>query len=465
MIKRTITALMLSLGIPASGNTDSPAVPDDTPLTQNQLNEIELLSVAENFNGRQSLDEITALLQSGLNINAQDTEGNTPLLLLCRALELDYRYNRDQHYAQAVDAAIILLLQHGADFMHENRKGCNAVFFFQSKPELLDKLTQQKLISKELAVRIPSEPLALARYVELRINQVQCSKHKACKDYLVRRYCAPAYDRVQKKLVGYLSEESAKRIPKNGIRDSLIFIHLADEERAAAYVESLIYWEHGEHFIEDIPMEVLRTLHETYWDIDTKLLYSALDRLNSLMPREGEDMISCNSAQPIKLVLEMLERQEGINIVPLLQQYTTSRDPDVAYQAYRLMLRQNNLPEPTPLQFEQYYNITPDNTIILTEQQRRIYECARVDEAMRNADIHKVSLKEIQQAMLYMKEMGVTKHAAILARIIKNGNISTDTYLLKEAYIRYKELVSPAPRAAMARYIFDHAEQFSVVHP
>ena len=115
MIKRTITALMLSLGIPASGNTDSPAVPDDTPLTQNQLNEIELLSVAENFNGRQSLDEITALLQSGLNINAQDTEGNTPLLLLCRALELDYRYNRDQHYAQAVDAAIILLLQHGAD--------------------------------------------------------------------------------------------------------------------------------------------------------------------------------------------------------------------------------------------------------------------------------------------------------------------------------------------------------------
>ena len=94
MIKRTITALMLSLGIPASGNTDSPAVPDDTPLTQNQLNEIELLSVAENFNGRQSLDEITALLQSGLNINAQDTEGNTPLLLLCRALELDYRYSK-----------------------------------------------------------------------------------------------------------------------------------------------------------------------------------------------------------------------------------------------------------------------------------------------------------------------------------------------------------------------------------
>ena len=77
MIKRAITALLLSLGIPASGNTDSPAVPDDTPLTQNQLNEIELLSVAENFNGRQSLDEITALLQSGLNINAQDTEGNT----------------------------------------------------------------------------------------------------------------------------------------------------------------------------------------------------------------------------------------------------------------------------------------------------------------------------------------------------------------------------------------------------
>jgi hypothetical protein len=212
-------------------------------------------------------------------------------------------------------------------------------------------------------------------------------------------------------------------------------------------------------------MEVLKTLHETYWDINTELLYKALDRLNSLMPREGEDMISCNSAQPIKLVLEMLERQEGSNIVPLLQQYTTSRDPDVAYQAYRLLLRQNNLPEPTPAQFEQYYNITPDNTIILTEQQRRIYECARVDEAMRNADIHKVSLNEIQQAMLYMKEMGVKKHASILARIIKDGQISADTYLLKEAYIRYKELVSPAPRAVMARYIFEHAEQFSAVHP
>lgn len=462
MIKRTVTALMLTLSLPLAGSTVEESGDQGSELTQAQLNEIELLSLAENFNGSQTLEAMTQLLQSELNINTTDSEGNTPLLLLSRTIELDYRYNRDAHFARAVDAAFVLLLKHGADFMHENRKGCNAVFFLQSKPELLERLMQQKLISKELAIRIPNEPLALARYIELRINQVHCSKHQACKDYLIRRYCAPAYERVQKKLVAYLSEEAAKRIPKNAIRNCLIFIHLADKAKADEYVEQLIYWQHGEHFIEDIPMEVLKTLHENYWDIDTAHLYCALGRLNSLMPREGEDMISCNAALPIKLILEMLERQEGAAIIPLLQQYATSRDPEVAYQAYRLLLRQNNLPVPEPKVFEDFFNISPADTAALSLQQNRIYVCARVDEAMRNGCIQQISVQEIRQSITYMSEMGVTKHAAILAKLIKTGSICTDARLLKEAYIRYRELVSPAPRAVMGRYIYEHAEQFTI---
>ena len=462
MIKRTVTALMLTLGLPLAGNTVEESGDQTSALTPAQLNEIELLSLAENFNGSQTLEEITLLLQSELNINAQDSEGNTPLLLLCRTIELDYRYNRDEHFARAVDAAFITLLQHGADFMHENRKGCNAVYYLQSKPELLSQLTQKKLISKELAIRIPNEPLALARYIELRINQVQCSKHQACNDYLIRRYCAPAYERVQQKLVSYLSEEAAKRIPKNAIRNCLVFIHLADDAKANEFVEQLIYWQHGEHFIEDIPMEVLKTLHENYWDIDTRCLYSALGRLNSLMPREGEDMISCNASLPIKLILEMIERQEGASIIPLLQQYATSRDPEVAYQAYRLLLRQKNLPVPEPKVFEDFFNISPTDTTALSTQQHRIYVCARVDEAMRMGNIQQVSVQEIQQTITYMQEMGVTKHAAILAKLVKANAICADARILKEAYIRYKELVSPAPRAVMARFIYEHAEQFTV---
>lgn len=429
--------------------------------------EFELQGIAENFNGTESMLRMQQLLQQGADVNEEDTAGDTPLLLLCRAIEHDYRYLHDAHYAQAVDAAFELLLRHGADAMHENHSGCHAMFYMQSKPELLQKLQQKKLLPKELAMRIPYDTLALLRYMRLRVNQASCTSHEECLHYLSRIYCTPAYERVEKKLSNYLTRESARNIPKGAIGDCLAFLRLADTTKATAYVNNLVYWEHGEHFIEEIPAEVLRSLHRLQWNVSTEKLHQALKRLQVLLPREGEDMISCNSARPIIMVLQMLERLEGDAALPLIKEYTTSRDPEVAYHAYKLLLRQNQLPAPEPGELEQIFGIDPAAPLNanLTDTQRRIYECAKVDEAMRNADLSKISAAELKRVAGHFRSSELSPYANAVEMLLDNGSITTDPYIRQNAHRRYSELVSPAPRATCARYILEHPEQFKGKSP
>lgn len=427
-------------------------------LSEKQQAELELQGIAENFSGGESLQRMQELLQQGTNPNAEDSAGDTPLLLLCLAIEKDYRYLHDAHFAHAVDAAFELLLSQGADAMHENDLGCNAIFFMQSKPELLHKLQQKKLLPKELAMRIPYDTLALNRYMRLRVNQASCTAHAACREYLSRKYCAPAYDRVEKKLSYYLSCEASERIPKGAIEDCLAFLRLADAQRAAAYVDNLGYWQHGEHFIEEIPVRVLQALHNIHWQVDTAKLRQALKRLQTLLPKEGEDMISCNSARPLVMVLEMLERQEGQAVLPLIQEFTTCRDPEVAYYAYRILLKQNNLPVPEPAELEAAWGITAAKNTKLSNTQRIIYECARVDEAMRTGKTDTITAEELQRVETHLRNTGLTPYADAVAMLLQDGKLSTDPYVRQAAHHRYQELVSPAPRAANARYILEHPE-------
>lgn len=432
-------------------------------LNERQQAELELLSICENFNGESSLPRIAELINSGINIDAQDSAGDTALLLLCRAIEMDYRYRHDAHFAQAVDKAFELILRGGANAMLENHSGCHAIFFLQSKPELLQKLQQQKLLPKELAIRIPYHTLALLRYMRLRAHQATCTTHPECLAYLKRVYCAPAYQRVEQKISGYLTRESAKNIPKGAIHDCLAFLRLADEQKATQFVNNLVYWEHGEHFIEEIPAEVLSSLHRLGWSVSTDKLHAARKRLHVLMPREGEDMISCNSARPLILVLEMIERQEGDAALPLITEYTQSRDPEVAYHAYRMLLRKRRLPAPDPKELEAAFGINPaaPQQASLSETQRRIYECAVVDLAMRKAELGNITAAQMKRVAGYYRDFGLTPYAEAVEMLLQDGAISTDAYVHQNAYRRYAELVSPAPRATCARFILEHPEHFS----
>lgn len=443
---------------------------ENVVLNEQQQAEFELLSICENFDGESTLNRIQELLQSGVNIDVRDTAGDTALLLLCRAIELDYRYQHDAHYAQAVDKAFELLLSHGANAMHENDLGCHALFFLQSKPELLQQLQQKNLLPKELAIRIPYHTLALLRYMRLRVHQAGCTTHPQCLQYLSRVYCAPAYDRVEQKIRGYLTRESAKNIPKGAIHDCLAFLRLADSQKATQYVDNLVYWEHGEHFIEEIPAEVLNSLHRLRWQVNPAKLQSALKRLNVLLPREGEDMISCNSARPLTLVLEMLEYQDGEGTLPLITEYTNSRDPEVAYHAYKMLLRRQQLPAPEPAVLEKLFNINPaePQKATINETQRRIYECAVVDEAMRRAKTDKLTAGQLQRVAGYFRASGLTPYAEAVEMLLQGDQLNTDAYACQSAFRRYAELVSPAPRATNARFILEHPEHFrtaSAEHP
>ena len=125
--------LLLAVSFPSAEPEQAPLPPQQPAISQDEMNGQELLQLAENFKGDETLRLMSKLLEQGVNPNVEDSEGNTPLLHLCKELEMDYRYRNNPHYAQEVDKAVTLLLRHKANAMHENRYGCNAVFFLQSK--------------------------------------------------------------------------------------------------------------------------------------------------------------------------------------------------------------------------------------------------------------------------------------------------------------------------------------------
>lgn len=460
-MRNTVTALLFVLCPLTQGNSPEATVPN-TPLSAQQQLDFELLSVIENFDGAQSKQHVTELLDKGANPNAEDTAGDTPLLLLCKTIEQDYRYLHDHHFAQAVNETFELLLSRGANALHENHAGCSTIFFLQSKPELLNSLKQNNLIPKELAVRIPYDTLALIRYMKLRVRQADLTMHDACRQYLCRKYCAPAYDRAEAKLTTYLESESIERIPQGAPKTCLAFMRLADSERAQAYVANMVYWEHSEHFIEDIPLTILQALHDLNWQIDADKLRSALKKLQTLLPKEGEDMISCNSARPMILILEMLEQQDEQGVMPLIREYATSRDPELAYHAYKILLRQNNLLAPDEL--EEAFNIDPavPEAKKLPEPVRKVYECAKVDAAMRRADLSGVSAAMLIRVEKHYRDMGLTPYADTISMLLVNGELSQEPFVHQTAFRRYRELVSPAPGATISRFILEHPEHFRI---
>ena len=87
----------------------------------------------------------------------------------------------------------LLKLEH--DPLHENKVGCNAVFYLSGMPDFYQRLNAEGLIPRELALRIPHEEGALLRYMRLRNNQALLSKSAGSHQYLMRRYCTPAMER------------------------------------------------------------------------------------------------------------------------------------------------------------------------------------------------------------------------------------------------------------------------------
>ncbi len=452
-----LCALNLSAQDSAVGSPEPAHPAEQVPLPLN------LLNVAAGFSGAESLEQLRTLLQEGEDANVQDSEGNTPLLHLCAPIEMDYRYTTDPHFAKAVDDAIVLLLQHRANILLENRKGCNAAFYLQSKPELIKRLSEENLLPKELAVRIPYESMAFYSYIRKRTEQATLTSHEPCREYLIRKYCAPAYERAEKRLTDMISTESTRRFSYPAVCDLLAFMRLADRERAAKFVNELNYWEHGEHFLEEKPSQVLDALNLLEWDVDPAAIRKALKKLDTMLPTSPDEMIDCFAAQPMGILLEMLERQQGDDTLPLIQKYAGGNEAELAYRAYKLLLRRQNLPLPTPEALEQAFSTqeAPGSTA-MTPEQRKIYECAVVDTALNSGDISSLNIDIVKRVVASFNSMKLRKHAAIVSELITaEGSLTADPYTIQAAHHRYIEQPPPSPRMIMSRYILEHPAQFA----
>ncbi|MDO5470584.1 MAG: hypothetical protein Q4F38_04710 [Akkermansia sp.] len=457
---RNIFSALIIGTLCASAQQSSTAPPPPAEATAPRT-ATSLLDVTLGFNGAESLAELNRLLGEGAKVDEQDTAKNTPLLQLSTALEHDYRYTTDPHYAAAVDEAITLLLKNGANVLHENEAGCNAAFFLQSKPRLLQQLTDAGLLPKKLAVRIPHQYAAFGRYMRKRVAQAGLTRHEASRQYLISTYCAPAYEQAEAQLHAIIANEDTRKQTAE-ISELLAFMRLADEKKANNYVHALRYWEHGEHLLEEVPSRVLQALNELEWKVNSKSLRKALRKLDSMLPGSPDEMIDCFAAQPMGILLAMLARNEGEKALPTIRKYCNCDEADLASTAYGLLLNSNGLPAPTPeALMERFAAMGIKSPEELTPEQRRIYECAVVDAALRSGDISAVTAEMAQHARKAFADMKLPRHAEIVGRLLQGNALTTDSYTIQATHHSYIEQPPPAPRMYMARYILEHPALFA----
>ncbi len=426
-------------------------------LSEEELAARALAQSCASFLGESSLAAIRSLLDKGVDANARTVGSETPLLLLCHALELDYRYRNEPSFRAALCEAIVLLLKQGADPLMENELGCNAIFYIEGKPELVKRLADEQLLPRELALRIPSGGAALTRYIRKRAAQARLTRHEGSLAYLSRRYCAPAYERVFERLQRYLRAESSSHLPPGALRDCLAFLRVADRKRIEDWVNANPLWEHSEHFLEEIPEHFLTALYELNWAVDSARLRLALGKLDTMLPKVKEDMIECFAGISMSQLLGMLNTVDPAAAEPLLQQYADCRDSTLAAEALCLQLERKGLPRPEPRVLEA--RLLPqreDGT--LSPEQQSLLELARVDAAASQADWTGVDAATARRVQAELRRLSLNHHADLLSLLIENNSITTDADALAEVRSAWSDPAVTSPQVLMARCLLQHPE-------
>ncbi len=418
--------------------------------------ESELVDACAHFRGEESLSLIRRALDRGADVNHPSGGGDTPLLLLCHALELDYRYRNEPAYRAALTEALELMLRKGADALHENELGCNAIFFIEGQPELAKLLRERKLLPRELSLRLPSGGAALTRYIRKRAAQASCTTHEGSLRYLTRRYCAPIYDRVFARLQRYMRAESAAQIPPESLRDCLAFLRVADREKISEWVNEHPYWEHSEHFLEEVPERFLSELCELNWEVKPARLRLALKKLDSMLPQGEHDMIDCFAGQPMAQLLRMLDHVEGEKAAALIRKYADSRDSALAGEALCLQLERKGLPRP---------QVAPLLVRLINTQSgesKHLLEVARVDAAARSGNWEAIDADLVLRVQEQLRARNLVHHADLLTLLLEGNAITTDADALAEVRAAWTDPAHRSPQMAMAQFIMSHPKLF---HP
>ncbi len=376
-----------------------------------------------------------------------DTNGDTILIKTARAAINVPEELRKNYF----DPIIEKLLVEGCDPLIENRNGCNTVFYLSAIPDLYQRLSSQGTLPRELSLRIPFEERALLRYMRLRNNQALLAKSAGSKDYLTRRYCTPAFARAERLVRNYLASTTLSRIPEKALADTLTFMHIGNATAAEAFVNSLTVWEHGEHFLEEIPAHLLTTLHSMRWHVDPALLRKALHKLGTMLPVSKDDMIECAASAPMSRILEMLTELEGNGALPELQQYAKAFDPEIVHTALALQMKLKGLPRPWEAAFTAF-----DHPAL-----EEIRYALRVDATIRYGRIDFLTGSQLLEAASILRKHNMPMHASMLEDIVENGNIVLRPELRPAYRTRYEELREDAPHVVLLRYLLEHEELLS----
>lgn len=370
-----------------------------------------------------------------------DSNGNSLLLSLCETAA-----KTDSNSAAYLKPLITALLLRGADPLAENETGCNAVFYLCSMPEYYAELKKKKLIPKELSLRLPTEESALLHYMKRRTAQATLAPAQGSREYLVRRYVAPFYNKAEEKLRRYLKAEGVYRLPHEAIPTVLAFMRLAHPQHAHAYVNNLPIWQHGEHFLEEIPAEFLRSLLQLGWQVNPGKLRLALQKLNSMLPDRQDDMIDCAAAEPMAHLLELLVNQEGKRALPDLQKYTNSYDPELVQAALRLQLKLNGITPPDESK------LAPENEDLTTMR-----EVLLADSALHNGSLEGLNAANLIRVADYLEREGLTEHAEVFRSMVEEGEMIATETSMPAIRAAYDELSEERPRVHLLRKLLHQA--------
>lgn len=401
-------------------------------------------AAAEPVPTAQPAPALEALIHGVDYLLEEDREGDTLLLTLSRAAYDMPSASR----AQLLDPCIKELLRQGHDPLHENKAGCNAVFYLAGIPELYQQLQAENLLPRELALRIPYDEGALLRYMKLRNNQLSLARATGSRDYLVRRYCQPAYARAERLVRSYVGATTLSRLPESAMETCLTFMLLAQPSAAEEFINSLTFWEHGEHFLEEIPAHLLSTLHHMQWRVDPARLRSSLAKLETLLPVSKDDMIECAASVPMSRILEMLTRQEGAAALPDVQRCAAAFDPEIVHTALLLQMKLQGLPHPGESAFNQ---LTAPEVI-------EIREALVADAAIRHGNMDQLTARQLTATAAILRKHEMPRHADMMEGIVEGEEIVLRPELRPAFRTRYEELREDSPHVKLLRYLMEHKE-------
>lgn len=364
--------------------------------------------------------------------------GDTRLLWLCGLVA------NNPDALETLRPMIEQQLRNGADAYLENTEGCNALFYLHSQPELLQQLTEKGLIAAEPKLNLPTKESELAAYMKKRVHQAELAPTPGSRSYLVNRYCKPAARAARALLRRYMKAESLRRVPAGALGDTLAFLRLAAPDETYAFIDGLTLWQHGEHFLEEIPDALLAALSEQEWPVSPGRLRQALQKLDTLLPTTAEDMIDCSAAAPMGHLLTMLVQQEGERALPDLKKYEKSLDPELVQTCLRLQLRLKGL---TP----------PDEQDDVPDELQPMREALLADAALHHGAADELTAERLRQAVICLREHKLPQHAKLLEDMLdEEGNSTVTEDTLPSLRVRYEDMEEPAPRAVLLRYLYEH---------